>query len=479
MIKIKIREHEMSGQFGGSSKAAATGGKDKSGRPRRLPLMHSFARIKPASADKTGGRPAAQTISGWDPAAGQVTFTGSDIRVFDHFEQVVSPDSSQSMAYDTVCAPLVAQWLEGFDIDIICYGQTGSGKTYTQFGPPKSMQAVAQKLSKSPGGGSGTHSGDGIVQPEHGFILRTGFAGLAHINSVSARTGEKAVLHGSMVEMSIMSAKTQNAGDLLAGKKPCFVDKHHHLEGAIHLPLTDAKSLVTLAAAVENRLTRGTKMNNSSSRSHCVTVFTLHHRDGDGNVRVSRFQFFDFMGSERFSGANSAHGQSSGSARSTQAGWEGIYANYSLLFLGEAVRAASNARRLKKGTIQKMGGQGFLNELLAGSLVGNAVTAMITCLSPSERNGAESYLSCKYSRDMAHMQNDPRQQPAVPFDELVARVKKEREISAKIAKKGVAGKYQAKREAEVVGCETRLRILQDELGSGDVGFCDEGRGQKK
>ena len=80
---------------------------------------------------------------------------------------------------------------------------------------------------------------------------------------------------------------------------------------------------------------------------------------------------------------------------------------------------------------------------------------------------------------VAHMQNDPRQQPAVPFDELVARVKKEREISAKIAKKGVAGKYQAKREAEVVGCETRLRILQDELGSGDVGFCDEGRGQKK
>ena len=29
----------------------------------------------------------------------------------------------------------------------------------------------------------------------------------------------------------------------------------------------------------------------------------------------------------------------------------------------------------KKGSITKMGGHGFLNELLSGSLVGNAITA--------------------------------------------------------------------------------------------------------
>jgi hypothetical protein len=442
---------------------------------RRLPLMHSFARIKPAAADKKGGVAAAQTLSGWEPAAGRVEFTpagsakkgGKGGAVFDHFEQALAPDTPQSDAYSTVCAPLVAQWLDGFDVDVICYGQTGSGKTYTQFGPPKSMQAASERLGD---GGVGIVQPDGILQPEHGFILRTGFAALAHVAAVNARNAEEsAVLHGSMVEMSIMSAKSQNAGDLLAGKKPCFVDKHHHLEGAVHLPLTDASSLVKLAAAVETRLTRGTKMNNSSSRSHCVTVFTLHHRDANSNVRVSRFQFFDFMGSERFSGANSAHGRNSGSARSTMAGWEGIFANYSLLFLGEAVRAAANARRKKKGTIQKMGGQGFLNELLAGSLVGNAITTMITCLSPSARNGAESLLSCKYSKDMARMQNEPRRQPAVPFDELVARLERERDTSAKIVAKGVAGKYQKKRMAEVVGCETALTILIEELGGGGGG----------
>ena len=432
-----------------------------------LPLMRSFARIKPAAADKAGGVAAAQTISAWDSGAGRVEFSGTrdekPSAAFEHFERALGPDTSQGDAYDAVCAPLVARWLEGFDVDVICYGQTGSGKTYTQFGPPRSMAKADGALGDT--GGIGATSGDGIVGPEHGFILRAGFEALAHVCAVSARAGEKAVLHGSMVEISIMSAKSQHAGDLLAGKKPCFVDKHRHLEGAVHMPITDARSLVSLAAAVETRLTRGTKMNNSSSRSHCVTVFTLHQRDGRGLVRASRLQFFDFMGSERFSGANAAHGRS-GSARSTVAGWEGIFANYSLLYLGEAVRAATNARRKKRGTIQKMGGQSFLNELLAGSLVGHAITAMITCLSPSARNGAESLLSCKYSMDMARMQNDPQRQPAVPFEELVARVQRERDRSAQIAAKGVAGKYQKKRAAEVVGCDTTLRILLEELGRG-------------
>ena len=314
-------------------------------------------------------------------------------------------------------------------------------------------------------GGVGSISEQGIMTAEHGFILRTGFAALQSVAAINQNgDGSTATLHGSMVEMSIMSMKDQNAGDLLNKKKPCFVDKDHHLEGAQHVPLLDAKGLVTLAAAVETRLTRGTKMNHSSSRSHCVTVFTLHVRDANGSVRVSRFNFFDFMGSERFSGGNAAHNASK-SARSSMAGWEGIFANYSLLFLGEAVRAATNARRKKKGTIQRMGGQGFLNELLAGSLVGNAVTGMITCLSPSERNGDESLLSCKYSKDMARMQNDPKRQPNVPYEEVVATAERELAKSRAIVKKGVAGKYQAKRMAEVLGFENTLRILK-ELGSG-------------
>lgn len=444
----------------------------------KLPLMRSFARIKPASADKRGGVAAAQTISGWDEASGEVRFSakmeGGKEQAFSHFQRLISPEDSQLTAYNVVCAPLVEQWIAGTDVDLIVYGQTGSGKTHTVFGPPKSMKVASDDLGAD--GGVGTISSNGVLKPEHGMILRTGFAALAAVNKInSAGDGSRAVLHGSMVEMSIMSASSQNAGDLLANKKSCFVDKHHHLEGAVHLPLKDTRSLLTMAAAVETRLTRGTNMNNSSSRSHCITVYTLHHLDCHGNVRASRFNFFDFMGSERFSGANSAHG--GGSARGSQAGWEGIYANYSLLYLGEAVRAATNARRKKKGTIQRMGGKGFLNELLSGSLVGNALTAMITCLSPSARNGAESLLSCKYSKDMARMQNDPKPQPSIAYEDMIQNVMQELAKSSKLVAQGVAGKYQAKRMAEVVGCETTLRILRDELGC--AGSCAADMQSKK
>lgn len=103
--------------------------------------------------------------------------------------------------------------------------------------------------------------------------------------------------------------------------------------------------------------------------------------------------------------------------------------------------------------------------LLSGSLVGNAVAAMVTCLPPSPRNGVESMLSCTYNKGMGRLQNDPKPQPNVDFDEL----EKEHAESLKVLEKGVVGKYMAKRMAEVKGYETTLRILRDELGRGAGG----------
>ena len=115
----------------------------------------------------------------------------------------------------------------------------------------------------------------------------------------------------------------------------------------------------------------------------------------------------------------------------------------------------------------------------AGSLVGSAVTAMVTCLSPSPRNGAESFLSCKYSKDMARMQNDPKPQPNVPYQDMVAAAQKGLAKSQAIVKKGVAGKYQKKRMAEVTGFETTLRILKQLGGGGAEGANGRESGNKK
>ena len=60
---------------------------------------------------------------------------------------------------------------------------------------------------------------------------------------------------------------------------------------------------------------------------------------------------------------------------------------------------------------------------------------------------------------MARMQNDPKRQPNVPLEDMVATAQKKRDKSALIVEKGVLGKYQAKREAEVEGHENTLSIL--------------------
>ena len=146
--------------------------------------------------------------------------------------------------------------------------------------------------------------------------------------------------HGRDVNNSLADQSVQ---DLLTGKH--VVDKDHHLQGALLIPLESARDIVKMAAAVETRLTRGTKMNDTSSRSHCVTVFTLSVLEGE-NFRQSRLQFFDLMGSERFKGGNAAH-DTSKSSKSSMSGWEGIYANFSLSSLVSAVEQASKQRRRK------------------------------------------------------------------------------------------------------------------------------------
>ena len=237
-----------------------------------LSPIASFARIKPIDACKDGGTAATIGITAFDAAEGTIEIGGvgsaeaksggsGGSKSYDHFAAIIPPTSTQAETYNTICAPLVAKWLAGFDADIIMYGQTGSGKTYTAFGPPHAMARAASALGAD--GGRGTVSADGVMRDEYGFILRAGFealAAVAAINSGGGGGGDRAVLHGTMVEMSIMSWQNQAVFDLLDASKPCYVDKEHHLQGARYVPLRCARDLVRMAAAVEARITRGSSL---------------------------------------------------------------------------------------------------------------------------------------------------------------------------------------------------------------------------
>ena len=211
--------------------------------------------------------------------------------------------------------------------------------------------------------------------------------------------------------------------------------------------MTYSRRQVRLAAAVETRLTRGTKMNDTSSRSHCIAMLKLTVLEG-GLVRTSRLQFFDLMGSERFVGQNAAH-DAAASSKAAMGGWEGIFSNLSLMALYSCIELAAKNRRKKNPKPDKSMLGMLLTKLLAGSLMGSALTGMVTCISQSPRNGDETYLSLGYGTTMSKLLKKAKPQPARPIDKLIATAQKKHAEAAAVVARGVAGKYQEAREAQV------------------------------
>lgn len=46
------------------------------------------------------------------------------------FDRVIGPDDGQTTVYSSI-EPLIARFLEGYNVTVLAYGQTSSGKSYT------------------------------------------------------------------------------------------------------------------------------------------------------------------------------------------------------------------------------------------------------------------------------------------------------------------------------------------------------------
>lgn len=234
--------------------------------------------------------------------------------------------------------------------------------------------------------------------------------------------GQYASLTGSMVELHFDMLE-----DLLHNHAACSIGPapEYRIRGAQEVTLRDDSDVFKLASAVEERTVRGTRMNDTSSRSHCVTTLKLSMLDtGAGTVRTSRFQFFDMMGSERSKGATSAHDPTQNNKKKL-AGMEGIVANMSLSQLSQITSVLiTSQRRARKGAIATPPTlRGFppnLMQMLAGSLGGSAATAMICTLSQIPINGNETWHSLSYAKELSPLLALPKRQKAVNVGKAVA-----------------------------------------------------------
>uniref|UniRef100_A0A6T8PJH2 Kinesin motor domain-containing protein n=1 Tax=Hemiselmis andersenii TaxID=464988 RepID=A0A6T8PJH2_HEMAN len=413
-------------------------------------------------------------IKGWDTEAGVVTLGGcpQDPRHFEYPTRVLPPETSQQHVFDAVMPELLDKFVNGYDVNFMAFGQTGSGKTHTMFGPPGSMARV--KVA--------------ALEPEHGVFLRAGLHALQLLKAREQEGLAKFHLCGSMVELHFEMPQ-----DLLNNKKQCNIDDDGRLQGAVILPITIPEDVVTLASAVESRTTDVTLMNDTSSRSQCLTVLTLTQLDlSTDSVTTTHFNFFDLMGSERSKGANSAHDERVNN-KETLSGAEAIMSNLSLHHMRICVQEVheKNTRRGSQKNLQRaqsakglQGGSSEgawcsyramrLTKVMGGSFTGASLTAMMLTLSQEQRNGGEVYETLCYGEDMQKLRTQVTRQPSPKYAKLLEKATKELEASkaalahlqrtggggGKSGLAGPSGGYQVIRQAQIERWSQVLEVLR-------------------
>ena len=156
-----------------------------------------------------------------------------------------------------------------------------------------------------------------------------------------------------------------------------------YVPGLTAMPVNKLEDVIELLGIADvNRSSRGTDMNEHSSRSHMMlTVTVTTESRANGAVTRGKLNLVDLAGSERV-GKSGAVGQAMKEAQNI---------NKSLSALGDVIAARAN----KQGHVPFR--NSTLTYLLQDSLSQDSKTLMIVCISPVQYNAQESYCSLDFA----------------------------------------------------------------------------------
>ena len=161
-----------------------------------------------------------------------------------------------------------------------------------------------------------------------------------------------------------------------------------YADGANEERVTSAAQLLALVdKGAKNRATAATGVHEHSSRSHALLVLSVEHRwrdVGDPDSRrvksqSARLTLVDLAGAETM---ERSHGGNFDAA--------GVGTNMGLLVLGRVIHALAAGERVPYR-------DSTLTRLLQTSLGGNAVTQMLTCVSPSAADADQTWRALQYA----------------------------------------------------------------------------------
>ncbi|XP_076010120.1 kinesin-like protein KIF27 [Genypterus blacodes] len=295
------------------------------------------------------------------------------------FDYVFGPTVSQNEVYESCVQPLVKSLLDGYNATVFCYGQTGSGKTYTL--------------------------GGRNLDDEGGVIDRVA-------QDVFSLLEEKRQSRQSMevtLRVSYLELYMEEVRDLLqlhSNPKELHIRDDDRgntvVVGAKETVVTSAEDLLSIVE-VGNALrhTGTTGMNERSSRSHAILIIQLSQRcltnkSIPNPACLSKLCLVDLAGSER-----------AGKTGNTGARFkESVFINTDLLALSKVIRALSDPGQKGSNTHIPYR-DSKITRLLRDSLGGTAHTLMITCVSPSHDNIAETLCALQFATRARHIRNRP------------------------------------------------------------------------
>jgi kinesin family protein 3/17 len=287
------------------------------------------------------------------------------------FDAVYETTCTQQSVYDETAFPLVESVLEGYNGTIFAYGQTGCGKTFTMVGDPS-------------------------VQELKGIIPNS----FAH---VFGYIGDADTLNCFLVRISYSEIYNEDIRDLLNYDPNSKLELRENKDKGIYvkgLSMMPVKSIKDIENAMEfgnkHRVTKGTNMNEKSSRSHAIfTIYieSTETKEGRTIIKAGKLNLVDLAGSEKQKKTGAAGDRLK----------EAIEINLSLSALGNVISA------LVDGNVSHVPYRDSkLTRLLQDSLGGNTKTVMIAVASPADYNYEESLSTLRYASRAKFIKNKPK-----------------------------------------------------------------------
>jgi len=291
-----------------------------------------------------------------------------------HFDKILH-NVPQEEVFEYTMNDIIKSSVLGYNGTIFAYGQTGSGKTFTISGAPSNFAyrgIIPRSISRL--------FNEISTKPEYDFNIQISYLEIYNEIMFDLLPEDGKFLG----ERANIEFQEDNKGNVI-------------VKGLTKHKVTNEEECFNLLFEGEsNRTISEHKLNQGSSRSHCLFMIQLEMKskiESTEKIMVSKLNFVDLAGSERV--------KKTGSTGVTLK--EATYINRSLTFLEQVVVALTERKGRANDHVPYR--QSKLTHILKDSIGGNCKTVMVANIWPEEQFLQETLSTLNFAQRMGGVVN--------------------------------------------------------------------------